>query len=202
VAQDSLTQQVGCPLTLQSGVEVLAAPDHAAPAAAAMLGWDGVVLPAGVLLGRRVAAVAELVPAAHEYRVGNGWGPVTDRLSVTTWTWPESTQQVPPVAVRLHGVIAPARHWRTGLAGAVPFAGLCPTAVLLPPDVARDAGCLRGADRYGPAVLATAGLSDVDPDAVDLVQSGRSVPSSPGVLAAGGRLVHELVYEQLLATVN
>ncbi len=199
--QDSLTRQVGCPLTLQSGVEVLAAPDHAVPAAAAMLGWDGVVLPAGVLLGRRVAVVADLIPAAHEYRAGLGWGPVTDRLSVTTWTWPETTQQVPPVAVRLRGVIAPARHWRTGLAGAVPFAELCATALLLPADVARDAGCLRSADRYGPAVLATAGLSDVDPDAVDLVTPGRPGPVAPA-LTAGGRLVHELVYEQLLTTVN
>lgn len=201
MSQDSLTQQIGCPLTL-SGAEILTTPDSAVPEAAAVLGWDGVVLPVGVLVGRRVAVVAELLPAAHEYRVATGWGPVTDRLSVTTWTWPEMTQQVPPVAVRLRGVIAPARHWRTGLAGAVPFAGLCATAMLLPADIGRDVECLRCADRYGCSVLVTAGVSDVDPDAVDLVQPGRSGPASPAGLTAGSRLVHELVYEQLLARLN
>lgn len=201
MSQDSLTQQFDCPLTL-SGAEVLTPPDRAAPEAAALLGWDGVVLPAGVLVGRRVAVVAELIGAAHEYRTATGWGPVTDRLSVTTWTWPEMTQQVPPVAVRLRGVIAPARHWPTGLAGAVPFVGLCATALLLPADVGRDVECLRRADQYGCAVLATTGASDVDPDAVDLVQPGRCGLASPAGLTAGGRLVHELVYEQLLATVN
>jgi hypothetical protein len=202
VSQDSLTQQIGCPSTAQGGVEILAAPDHAAPAAAALLDWDGLVLPAGVLVGRRVAVVAELIPADHEQRVATGWGPVTDRITVTTWSWPESRQQVPPIAVRLRGVIAPARHWRTGLAGAVPFSGLCATAVLLPPDVARDVECLRRADQYGSSVLATAGMSDMDPEAVDLVQPGRPGAVRPVGLTAGGRLVHELVYEQLLATLN
>lgn len=201
MSQDSLIQQLNCPLTM-SGAEVLTAPDRAVPEAAALLGWDGVVLPAGVLVGRRVAVVAEVIPAAHEYRTATGWGPVTDRLSVTTWSWPEMIKQVPPVAVRLHGVIAPARHWRTGLAGAVPFAGLCATAMLLPSDVGRDVECLRRADQYGCSVLATTGVSDVDPDAVDLVQRGRSVIPPPAGLTAGGRLVHELVYEQLLATMN
>lgn len=204
MSQDSLTQQIDCPLPL-SGAEILTAPDHAVPEAAVVLGWDGVVLPAGVLVGRRVAVVAELIPAAHEYRIATGWGAVTDRLTVTSWSWPENTQPVPPVAVVLRGVIAPARHWRTGLAGAVPFTGLCATALLLPPDVGRDVECLRRADRYGCSVLATTGVSDVDPDAVDLVVPGRpghAAPGSPAGLSAGGRLVHELVYEQLLDTVN
>lgn len=201
MSQDSLTQQIDCPLVM-SGAEVLTAPDRAAPEAAAVIGWDGVVLPAGVLVGRRVAVVAELIPWAHEHRVASGWGPVTDRLSVTTWSWPETTQHVPPVAVRLRGVIAPARHWRTGLAGAVPFGGLCATALLLPPEVGRDAECRRRADRYGVSVLVTATESDVDPDAVDLVQPGRPGPVSPTGSTAGSRLVHERVYEQLLATLN
>src|SRR5262249_59138898 len=38
---------------------------------------------------------------------------------------------VPTPAVRLSGIIAPARHWRTGLTSAAPFAELCPTALLL-----------------------------------------------------------------------
>lgn len=202
MSQDSLTQQISFPRSAQSDVEVLAAPDRAAPAAAALLGWDGAVLPAGVLVGRRVAVVAELIPAAHEQRVATGWGPVTDRITVTTWSWPEMTQHIPPLAVRLHGVIAPARHWRTGLSGAVPFARLCATALLLPPDIARDVECLRRADQYGLSVLATATMSDLDPDAVDLVQPGRPGPVRPVGLTAGGRLVHELVYEQILATLN
>lgn len=180
------------------GVEVLAAPDHLAAPAAAALGWDGVVLPPLMLLGRRVVVVAELIGSAHTQRVSTGWGPVTDRTSVSTWNWPELAHTAPPPAVRLRGILAPARHWRTGLTAAVPFGGLCATALLLPADVARGARCLREADRFGPAVVATAGLSDVDPDAVDVVQAGRPGPLPSARPTPVSRWVHEVVYEQLL----
>lgn len=204
MAQDSLARR---PVARQLGplarvpatdeVEVLSTPEHLAPAAAAALGWDGAVLPAAVLLGRRVVVVAELDAGVHVQRMSTGWGPVTDRVSVATWDWPELAASAPEPAVRLRGVLAPARHWRTALAGAVPFAGLCPTAVLLPADVARDADCLLHAAHYGPSVVAAAGSHDLDPEAVDVVRSGRPGPAVPRPSAVR-RWVHELVYAALL----
>lgn len=179
------------------GVEILSTPDHLVAPAASALGWDGVVLSPVMLLGRRVVVVAELIRSVHEQRVVSGWGPVTDRTSVGTWQWPEMAHLAPRPAVRLCGVLAPARHWRTGLTAAVPFTGMCPTALLLPAHIARDPHCLQQADRYGPTVIATVGMSDVDPDAVDVVQMGRAAPMSPRVTAVS-RWVHEVVYDQLV----
>lgn len=180
-------------------VEVLSAPDHLARAAASALGWDGVVLPPMVLLGRRVVVVASLLGEVHERRLNSGWRPVTDRVSVSTWEWPEMRQLVPAPAVRLNGIIAPARHWRTGLTGAAPFAGLCPTALLLPAHIARNVECLSHAEYYGPTVLAAAGPHDVDPDAVDVVHVGRTraVATTPSTVTT--RWVYEMVYDRLLA---
>ncbi len=180
-------------------VEVLSAPDHLARAAASALGWDGVVLPPMVLLGRRVVVVASLLGEVHERRMNSGWRPVTDRVSVSTWEWPEMRHLVPAPAVRLNGIIAPARHWRTGLTGAAPFAGLCPTALLLPAHIARNVECLSHAEYYGPTVLAAAGPHDVDPDAVDVVHVGRTraVATTPSTVTT--RWVYEMVYDRLLA---
>jgi len=180
------------------GVEILSAPDHLAGPAAAALGWDGVVLPPLMLLGRRVVVVAELIESAHTQRVITGWAPVVDRTSVSTWNWPEMAHLTPPPAVRLRGILAPARHWRTGLTAVVPFGGLCATAMLLPADVARDTRCLREADRFGLSVIASAGVSDVDPAAVDVVQTGRPGPLLSAGPTAISRWVHEVIYEQLL----
>jgi hypothetical protein len=106
---------------------------------------------------------------------------------------------VPAPAVRLAGIIAPARHWRTGLTGAAPFAGLCPTALLLPAHIARNVECLAHAEYYGPTVLAAAGPHDVDPDAVDVVHAGRTRTVATAPLTTTTRWVHELVYDRLLA---
>ncbi len=202
MAQDSLARHAEgrfAPLVHGvDGVEILVAPDHLAPMAAAALGWDGVVLPPVMLLGRRVVVVAELLQSEHDQRRATGWEPVDDRVSVSTWDWPEMAHLVPPPAVRLVGIVAPARHWRTGLTAVMPFTRLCPAALLLPADVARDADCLRQADRYGVGVVAAAGLSDVDTTAVDVLKSSRT--SAVRALAAG-RWVHEVAYGQLLAHV-
>jgi hypothetical protein len=182
--------------------EVLSAPEHLACAAADALGWEGVVLPPMVLLGRRVVAVATLLGEVHEHRFGSGWGPVTDRVSVSTWDWPEMQRLAPIPAVRLSGIIAPARHWRTGLTGAAPFARLCPTALLLPAHIARNVECLSHAAHYGPTVLAAAGPHDVDPEAVDVVHVGRSRSAATTPLTATSRWVHEMVYDGLLASLR
>jgi hypothetical protein len=203
VAHESLVQACKTPLMPQvcatDAVEVLSAPDHLAPAAVGALGWDGLVLPPMVLLGRRVVVVANLIDEVHERRIGSGWGPVTDRVSVSTWNWPEMQHLVPPPAVQLSGVIAPARHWRTGLTGAAPFAGLCATALLLPAHIARNVECLTHAEHYGPTVLAAAGPDDVDPEAVDVVHAGCPGPIATRRPAAASRWVYELVYDRLLA---
>jgi hypothetical protein len=175
-------------------VELPPLPDRFAPQVAAELGWDGTVLQPMTVLGRRVIIVAELLPDVHLDRLLGGWGPVTDRLSVTMWTWPELAGTAPEPAVRIRGVIASARHWRTALIAATPFAALAPTALLLPPGPAREPDCLAQADFYGASVVATA-----DRDRVDLVQQGRR-----GRLATAGsstisRWVHEVVYERLVA---
>lgn len=203
MAPESLVKARGTALGPQlrttDTAEILAAPDHLARAAAGALGWEGVVLPPVVVLGRRVVAVANLIGDVHERRVTTGWGPVTDQTSVFTWDWPEMRHLAPAPAVQLRGIIASARHWRTGLTSAAPFAGLCPTAVLLPAHIARNVECLAHAEYYGPTVLAAAGPYDVDPEAVDVVHVGRNRPVAAGCPTATSRWVHEMVYDRLLA---
>jgi len=203
VASESLIEAhrtvLGPPIWTTDAVEVLSAPDHLARAAADTLGWDGVVLPPMVVLGRRVVVVATLLSEVHEHRISSGWGPVTDRLSVATWDWPEMKALAPAPAVRLNGIIAPARHWRTGLTSAAPFAHLCPTALLLPAHIARNVECLTHAECYGPAVVAAAGPHDVDPQAVDVVHPGRFRPVATGHPTTMSRWAHEMVYDRLLA---
>jgi hypothetical protein len=183
VAHESLVQACKTPLMPQvcatDAVEVLSAPDHLASAAVGALGWDGVVLPPMVLLGRRVVVVANLINEVHERRISSGWGPVTDRVSVSTWNWSEMQHLVPPPAVQLSGVIAPARHWRTGLTGAAPFAGLCATALLLPAHIARnvpwpDRGQTPGGDQ---PMGARTGLRP--PAGTPLIASSDQVERSP-----------------------
>jgi hypothetical protein len=202
VAPESLVEARGTAFGPQlwaaDTVEILSAPDYLACAAADALGWDGVVLPPMVLLGRRVVVIAKLISDVHERRINSGWGPVTDRVSVSTWDWPEMHHLVPTPAVQLSGILAPARHWRTGLTGAAPFAGLCPTALLLPAHIARNIECLTHAEYYGPTVLAAAGPHDVDPDAVDVVHVGRPCPAAITRPTATTRWVHEMVYDRLL----
>jgi hypothetical protein len=175
-------------------IELPPLPDHLAEEAAAALGWDGIVLPPMTLLGRRVVVVAELLVDVHFDRVATGWGPVTDRTSVATWSWPELAGRAPEPAVLISGVLAPARHWRTALTYVTPFGGLAPTAMLLPPGPARDIECLMHADHYGAAVLASA-----DGDLVDLVQAGRSGRLATMCSMTICRWVYEIVYDRVLA---
>lgn len=181
-------------------VEILCAPEHLAQAAVGALGWVGTVLPPAGLLGRRVVVVAELLTEVHDRRQACGWGPVTERASVSTWDWPEMQHLAPPPAVWLHGVLAPARHWRTGLVAVTPFLPLCPTALLLPPHIARDGRCLAYAAHYGPTVVADAGHHD--PGAVDVVQNGRAGAGPATSSNALSRWIHELVYDRLLRLAN
>ncbi|NUT54287.1 MAG: hypothetical protein HOV94_44400 [Saccharothrix sp.] len=179
---------------LPGSVEDLAA------SAAVRLGWHGVVLPEMVLMGRKVIVVAELLADAHAERLCLGAGPETDRTTVSTWVWPEMDGRVPPAAVRIIGVLAVARHWRTALASAVPFARFGNAAAVLPTSVVFThdylANCLPRVRRYGVSVL----LADEDSQlSTDVAGRNETVPVED---TATTRWVNELVYEQVLATAS
>jgi hypothetical protein len=168
-----------------------------AAAAASRLGWHGMVLPEMVLMGRKVVVVAELLADAHAERVCLGAAPEADRTTVSTWVWPEMDGRVPPAAVRIVGVLAVARHWRTALASAVPFARFGNAAAVLPASVAftQDylTNCLPRVRRYGVSVLLADEQSQLT---TDVAGRNETVPVED---TATTRWVNELVYEQVLA---
>jgi hypothetical protein len=178
-------------------VELPAPDDELASAAVATLGWPGVALPPMTLLGRRVSLVAELLPDAHAERICLGQAPVTDRATVSTWVWPEFAGQVPAAAVRIVGVIAVARHWRTGLAALAPFARYGDAAMVVPSSVVLThdylVNALPRARTYGIAVVSA------DPDSgVDLDLPGRGDRETAGIDAVS-RWVNEVAYERVLS---
>ncbi|MEU5258645.1 MULTISPECIES: hypothetical protein [Amycolatopsis] len=179
-------------------IELPASVDELARAAAAQLGWNGIVLPETTILGRKVCVVAKLRTDVHAERIAMGAGPVADRATVDTWTWPELAGTAPAPAAEIVGVLAVARHWRTAMASAVPFARYGEAAMVLPsPAVLTEdyvGNCLPRARAYGLAVVTA------DPNAVvDLDLEGRT---ERVVLAEDpvSRLVNELVYDHLLRT--
>jgi len=179
-------------------IELPASVDELARAAAAQLGWNGVVLPETTILGRKVCVVAKLRTDVHAERIAMGAGPVADRATVDTWTWPELAGTAPAPAAEIVGVLAVARHWRTAMASAVPFARYGEAAMVLPsPAVLTEdyvGNCLPRARAYGLAVVTA------DPNAVvDLDLEGRT---ERVVLAEDpvSRLVNEMVYDHLLRT--
>ncbi|MEU7787204.1 hypothetical protein [Amycolatopsis sp. NPDC049159] len=179
-------------------IELPASVDELATAAAAQLGWNGIVLPETTILGRKVCVVAKLRTDVHAERIAMGAGPVADRATVDTWTWPELAGTAPAPAAEIVGVLAVARHWRTAMASAVPFARYGEAAMVLPsPAILTEdyvGNCLPRARAYGLAVVTA------DPNAVvDLDLEGRT----ERVLLAEdpvSRLVNELVYDHLLRT--
>lgn len=179
-------------------VELPASTSYLAGMSAAQLGWKGVVLPEVTILGRRVCVVARLRTDVHAERIACGVGPVTDRATVATWTWPEFAGTAPAPAAEIVGVLSVARHWRTGMAATVPFARYGDAAMVLPSSavLSKDYvdNCLPRARSYGLSVVSA------DADAtVSLDLSGRRervlLPQD-----AVSRWVNEMVYEQLLAS--
>lgn len=188
----SLPSRVVPPVELPASVEDLAAEG------AAQLGWDAVLLPQLTLFGRRVFVAARLRTDAHAERIAMGVEPVTDRATVSTWTWPELAPTAPAAAAEIVGVLAVARHWRTGMASVVPFARYGDAAMVLPASATMSHdyvdNCLPRARAYGLAVVSA------DEDAVvNLDLAGRSERVTLGQDAVS-RWVNEMVYEQLLAT--
>ncbi|OLR95544.1 hypothetical protein [Actinokineospora bangkokensis] len=184
------------PAQLTPPVELPGTPDELAAGAAAALGWAGTVLPEVVLFGRRVCLVADLLPDVHAERICLGQEPVTDKASVSTWAWPELAGRVPEPAVRIVGAIAVARHWRTGLANAVPFLRYGDAAVVLPTSAVLThdylVNCLPRARAYGVAV------TSAEPDgAVQLDLPGRG-DRAGAETDSTYRWVSELAYDQIL----
>ncbi|SDR01891.1 hypothetical protein [Actinopolyspora saharensis] len=183
-----------------TGAHGLPAPvDELAESAVEALEWTGSVLSPMRLLGRRIVPVAELVPDAHAERVCVGSEPVLDRTEIATWVWPEMTDRVPPAAARVSGVLAPARHWRTALTAAVPFARFTSAAILVPRHVSDREGfvstCLIRARQFGVAVLST------DEHGIRTELEGRAFEDAPSTeQTAVSRWVNEVVYDQLLAS--
>lgn len=179
-------------------IELPASVDELAGKAAALLGWHGEVLPEMAMLGRKVCVVAKLRTDVHAERIAMGIGPVTDRATVDTWTWPELASTAPAPAAEIIGVLAVGRHWRTAMASAVPFARYGEAAMVLPsPAVLTEdyvVNCLPRARAYG------LGIVTADPNAViDLDLECRT----ERILLAEdpvSRWVNERVYEQLLLT--
>lgn len=179
-------------------IELPASTSELATEAAAQLGWDGVVLPEVTMLGRKVCVVAQLRTDVHAERIAMGVGPVSDRATVATWTWPEFAATAPAPAAEIIGVLAVARHWRTAMASAVPFARYGEAAMVLPSSavLTKDYvdNCLPRARAYGLAVVTA------DEDAVvDLDLPGRTERMLLDEDAVS-RWVNEMVYEQLLAS--
>jgi hypothetical protein len=160
--------------------------------AATMLGWVGTVLPPFALRGWRVAVVASLLEEPHQQRLATQTGPVLDKVTVETWGWPEVAHTVPPAAVTVHGVIGPARHWRTGLVNVVPFTALAPVAVLLP----RWEGhwCVPQGTPHSTGV----GVVVADGNGVDVLRAPQCFAPLHGTWAV--RWILEAVYHRMLVT--
>lgn len=173
--------------------------------AAAQLGWRGVVLPETQILGRKVHLVVRLRTDVHAERIATGCGPVIDRTTVATWTWPELAGSVPGAAVEILGVLAITRHWRTALAWAVPFSRYYEAGMVLPASVAMSHdyvnNCLPRARAYGLSVLTA---NDIDEETVESVLVERDIEGSSDRVILGvdpiSRWINELAYEQVLAT--
>jgi hypothetical protein len=166
-------------------------------AAVGALGWEGQLIERIRLFGQQVAVTAAVDAQAHQLRVARGWGPVTDRMSVALWQWPEYRDTMPPTAVKLIGVLARGQRWQRVLAAAGGFVGFSSTAMLLQSKSAPNQHCLMTAHLHGVAVLHAPTTGGIE-QAI-LLQPGRQgrVPTARDSTVS--RWVEEVVYERLLA---
>lgn len=195
---DAVVTRRSFPTRAVPPVELPASTSFLAGEAAKRLGWDGVVLPEVTMLGRKVCVVAKLRTDVHAERIAVGYGPVTDRATIATWTWPEFAVMAPEPAAEIVGVLAVGRHWRTAMASALPFARYGEAALVLPASavMSRDYvdNCLPRARDYGIAIVSA------DPDAVVTRDLGGESERLTLPEDAVSRWMNEMVYEQLLAS--
>jgi hypothetical protein len=195
---DAVVTRRSFPTRVVAPVELPASTSFLAGEAASRLGWDGVVLPEVTMLGRKVCVVAKLRTDVHAERIAMGIGPVTDRATVATWTWRELAAMAPEPAAEIIGVLVVARHWRTAMASAVPFARYGDAALVLPGSAVMSQdyvdNCLPRARNYG------IGIVSADADAVvtrDLAGESERLTLPEDAVS---RWMNEMVYEQLLAS--
>jgi hypothetical protein len=182
---------VGMPLP---GADAVIVTDSSLAQAAMVLAWDGVVVEDMRLFSQRVTVVAKIDQDAHQSRIASGWAPVTDRMSIALWKWPEHQATMPPSAVSLSGVIARGKRWQRVLAAAAGFVGFCSTAIMLEQEHAPNQHCLITAHLDGVAVV----RAGVGPQDVVLVQAGRQGPVPTARPSTVSRWVEELVYQRLI----
>ncbi|WP_143231448.1 hypothetical protein [Actinosynnema sp. ALI-1.44] len=164
--------------------------------AVVLLEWDGLIVENMLLFGHSVTVVAVVDQQAHEARLAEGWGPVTDRMSVALWgEWPEHAV-VPPPVMSLTGFIARSPRWQRALAIASGFVGFGSTAILLDQDHEPNEHCLIAAHLRGIAVLRS-GRSSGD---AALVRPGRTGPVPTARPTVVSRWVEELVYERFVGS--
>jgi len=160
--------------------------DQYIPDAVAALAWPGTTVGPRVVLGRRVALVATLLPEPHRQRQDRNQRPVLDKFDLEWLLLPEQRHKAPAPAVSLHGVIAPAGHWPTAQALAAPFVAMCPTVVLLPRQLTRQS-C---AGAFVPTTRRV-GVVAADDHGVDVVRDPQRARPQ------WDRLHHRLVLETL-----
>jgi hypothetical protein len=168
--------------------------------AAALLNWDGDVIPSLDILGSRVCVVASLNNSEHERRqIEGSGGALTDawmlQLEEGRGTEIDAPAQWRPSPVVITGVLAIRQTWRAALTVASGFATFCPRAVVLPKEEARSSRFRLEAGICGVGIISR----DARARAVSLLQR----PSPFAVSNVNRRLVHrvieEAVYERLLA---
>jgi hypothetical protein len=172
-------------------------------AAAAALGWAGLVLPGVRLLGTRIAAVLAVDATAHDHRRRAGCAvPMSDVDTLAVWEWPQAREACPPPVVELLGVLVPAgRSWAAATTTARRWAGFAATAIVLPTDAASEL-CRLECGYAGIAITGAAGRAGIGADAagamVRLLQPGRPGRSERARRRTLDRWVEEQLYGRLL----
>ncbi|AEA28879.1 hypothetical protein Psed_6808 (plasmid) [Pseudonocardia dioxanivorans CB1190] len=159
-------------------------------AAAAALGWRGVVLAPVELFGCRCRPVVELDLEVHRTRRAHGFLPQLDEDVLAIWEWPESDGPAP--ALTLRGALFPVgRSWRRALGEARRWYGFGPAALLDPTGTAcADEDC-----RWECAFAGVGLVSGLDPGPAVVAAEAR--PDSLGRVSAD-RWVEEFLYEAAL----
>jgi hypothetical protein len=174
--------------------EKLALEQHV-PAAVVLLGWDGTLIGPVRFAGRRIFAVASLIGSVHEHRQATGLGPVVDRTEVAIHSEITQLGALPPAAVHLVGVIAPARHLATARHSVFPFSLMCPAAIVMRRATSRSACVPTG------GLLGRLGVVSVDDTGgVDVLRDPLAPHRYPDQYEVYRRWVLEVMYERVLFT--
>jgi hypothetical protein len=122
-----------------------------------VLGWESAVTTvprSKAVFGRRnVVVAARLDTEAHTWRVRHGWPPAPSRAMLTTTP---SQARLPPNAVVMEGILAPATSWAEAFTTAVVALNTAPCAALLVPADEAEEFRVVEADFHGLGVVTSA----------------------------------------------